>query len=316
MSFYSEYVENVEKKKSQKKTAAIPHEKIPEEPAQAAPAPPDLPAGVGYQQTDLTDIIEIRNVHQSYDDGKIKVFEGLNFLIEDKPDQGQFISILGTSGCGKSTILRYISGLQKPTSGEVLLHGKPRTDKDRVGMVFQQYSSLPWYTVYENVELALKYKNIPKAERKDKVMQMIELMGLAGHEGKYAQYPSLSGGQLQRVAIARSLVAQPDILLMDEPFGALDIKTRLDMQDLLAKIWLEIHPTIIFVTHDISEAVYLGDDIFVMKSKPGEFVYHHHVKLPLYREREMKYTPYFNDLVRQIEGEMLDLEGKFGKKEG
>lgn len=327
MSFYQEYLDSVQKKRKTGKENKVSFdvdidEKEKKSAKEEASFEVDIDKpenkkkssegqskkGLKPENSDLPDIIELSNVHQTYDDGNVVVFNGLNFLVEDKPEQGQFIGILGTSGCGKSTILRYISGLQKPTAGEVLLHGVPRKDENRVGMVFQQYSSLPWYTVYENVELALRYQNIPDKEREDKVMHMIELVGLAGHEKKYAQYPILSGGQLQRVAIARSLVAQPDILLMDEPFGALDIKTRLSMQDLLAKIWLEIHPTIVFVTHDISESVYLSDEIFVMKANPGEFVYHHHVDLPLEREREMKYTPYFNSLVREIEHEMLELE--------
>ena len=171
--------------------------------------------------------------------------------------------ILGTSGCGKSTVLRYIAGLQKPTAGSVLINDKEVSEDNRVAMVFQQYSSLPWLTVLDNVSLALEFKGISDKEKKAKALEMIELVGLAGHENKYAQYPTLSGGQLQRVAIARSLIANPEILLMDEPFGALDINTRLQMQDLLTGLWHKFHPTIIFVTHDISEAVYLGDDIFL-----------------------------------------------------
>ena len=133
-------------------------------------------------------------------------------------------------------------------------------------MVFQQYSSLPWMTVLENVGLALKFQGVSKDERNERAMELIRLVGLEGHEYKYAQYPTLSGGQLQRVAIARSLLASPEILLMDEPFGALDIKTRLSMQDLLTNIWHQFQSTIVFVTHDISEAVYLADDIYIMKT--------------------------------------------------
>ena len=136
-------------------------------------------------------------------------------------------------------------------------------------------------------------------------MEMIELVGLAGHEQKFAQYPTLSGGQLQRVAIARSLLANPDILLMDEPFGALDINTRLQMQELLARIWNEIHPTVIFVTHDISEAVYLADDIYIMKPPPSLFIEHIDVDLPLHRDREMKRDPRYTELVRHVEDTML-----------
>lgn len=250
-------------------------------------------------------IIHLKQISQSYDGGETFIIKDLEFLVEDKPAQGQFVVILGMSGCGKSTLLRYIAGLQNPTAGEVLIHGKPISDEKRVSMVFQQYSSLPWMSVLDNVGLALRYQGIAEKERKDKAMEMIELVGLAGHENKFAQYPTLSGGQLQRVAIARSLLANPEILLMDEPFGALDISTRLQMQDLLARIWLKFHPTVIFVTHDIAEAVYLGDDIYIMKSAPSRFVEHINVDLPFNRTRETKRDPHFVELVHEVEDRMV-----------
>lgn len=260
-----------------------------------------------FPDTENANIVELRNISQSYDGGQSFIIQDLDFMIEDKPAQGQFVVILGMSGSGKSTILRYIAGLQKPTSGEVLLHGKPLDDSKRVGMVFQQYSSLPWMTVLENVALALKFKGMEDKERKDRAMEMIEMVGLSGHEDKFAQYPTLSGGQLQRVAIARSLLANPEILLMDEPFGALDINTRLQMQDMLAKIWLKFHPTVIFVTHDITEAVYLGDDIYIMKSRPSQFVEHINVDLPFHRSRETKRDPHFVELVHEVEDKMIEV---------
>lgn len=250
-------------------------------------------------------IIELKDIHQSYEEGRVQVIQGLNLVIEDKPAQGQFIVILGMSGCGKSTLLRYIAGLQTPTSGKVLIGGNSVDKSHRASMVFQQYSSFPWYTVLDNVALALRLKGIGKEEREVKAMEMIRMVGLEGHEYKYAQYPTLSGGQLQRVAIARSLMANSEILLMDEPFGALDIKTRLQMQELLLEIWNKLHPTIIFVTHDISEAVYLGDEIFIMKAPPSTIVEHIHVDLPLTRSREMKRTAKFNDLVQSVEDAMV-----------
>lgn len=257
------------------------------------------------KDTELRNIIELKNIQQTYNNGETVILKDLNFLIEDKPAQGQFVVILGMSGCGKSTILRYIAGLQEPTEGTVHVNGKPVSSENRVSMVFQQYSSLPWMTVLDNVGLALNYKGVSKKERDEKAMELIELVGLAGHEHKYAQYPMLSGGQLQRVAIARSLIANSDVLLMDEPFGALDIQTRILMQDLLADIWNKFHPTIIFVTHDISEAVYLGDDIYIMKSAPSRFVEHIKVDLPLKRSRETKRDPRFVDLVREVEDRMV-----------
>ncbi len=260
-----------------------------------------------FTDTEHANIIELKKVSQSYDGGQSYVIKDLDFLVEDKPAQGQFVVILGMSGSGKSTILRYIANLQQPTSGEILIHDKPLTKDRRVGMVFQQYSSLPWMTVLDNVALALQYQGISEQERHEKAMEMIALIGLKGHEYKFAQYPTLSGGQLQRVAIARSLLADPEILLMDEPFGALDINTRLQMQDLLADLWLKFHPTVIFVTHDISEAVYLGDDIYILKSAPSHFVEHIKVDLPFHRTRELKRDPKFVELVRTVEDKMIDV---------
>lgn len=260
-----------------------------------------------FQDTDKANIVELKNIGQSYDGGENWIIKDFNMLIENKPNQGQFICVLGVSGCGKSTVLRYIAGLQKPTEGEVFLNGKPRTEQDRIGMVFQKYSSLPWMTVLENVALGLKYKGVARKEREARAMEIIEKVGLKGHEGKYAQYPTLSGGQLQRVAIARSLLVNPQILLMDEPFGALDINTRLRMQNMLKDIWAEIHPTIIFVTHDIAEAVYLAEDIFIMKSVPSQIIHHLKVDLPLIRDRSVKRDPRFIEMVYDIEDKMINL---------
>lgn len=253
----------------------------------------------------LDNIIELRGIGQSYDGGQNWIIRDFDLLIEDKPAQGQFVVILGMSGSGKSTVLRYISGLQKPTEGQVLVKGKPIDDKTHISMVFQQYSSLPWMTVLDNVGLALRYQGVAKKERDERAMEMIKLVGLEGQEKKYAMYPTLSGGQLQRVAIARSLIANPEILLMDEPFGALDIKTRIQMQELLLDIWEKFNSTIIFVTHDVSEAVYLGDDIYIMKSAPSFIVEHIPVDLPIPRKRDIKRDPHFMDLVHEVEDLMI-----------
>lgn len=256
-------------------------------------------------QLAFDNVIELCDISQSYDGGKNWIIKDLNLIIEDKPGQGQFSVILGMSGSGKSTLLRYIAGLQKPTSGEVLIRNKAVSDKQRVSMVFQQYSSLPWMTVLDNVGLALRYQGMTKADRDEKAMEMIKLVGLDGHEKKYAQYPSLSGGQLQRVAIARSLLANADILLMDEPFGALDIKTRLQMQDLLLGIWEKFQSTIVFVTHDIAEAVYLAEDIYILKAQPSQVVEHIKVDLPSQRNRDTKRNPRYTELVHHVEDTMM-----------
>jgi len=264
--------------------------------------------GVPFVNTPLPDLIELKNINMTYDGGKSFIIKDLNLLIEDKPNQGQFVVILGLSGCGKSTLLRFMCGLQQPTSGEVLIRGKVRDKNTRIGMVFQQYSSFQWLSVLDNVALGLQYKGVNKKERYEKAMEMIQVVGLDGHEKKYAKSPTLSGGQLQRVAIARSLVADPEILLMDEPFGALDLNTRLQMQDLLCEIWTKLQSTIVFVTHDLPEAVYLGDDICIMRACPGRIVENISVDLPLARDREIKRTSKFMDIVNMVEGKMIAIQ--------
>ena len=264
--------------------------------------------GIDFKNTTLPDIVELKHINISYDGGKNYVIKDLNFLVEDKPGQGQFVVILGLSGCGKSTLLRLICGLQEPTSGQILIKGKLKEKSNRIGMVFQQYSSFPWLSVLDNVALGLKYKGVSEKNRHEKAMEIIKLVGLDGHEKKYSKYPTLSGGQLQRVAIARSLVADPEILLMDEPFGALDLNTRLQMQDLLCEIWTKLQSTIIFVTHDLPEAVYLGDDVYIMRACPGMIVEKIKVDLPLNRDRNIKRTPRFTNLVNTIENRMIDIQ--------
>jgi len=261
------------------------------------------------------DVIELKGIEKSYGEGDDKkvIIENFNFLIERNENvvngirRNQFKTILGPSGCGKSTILRMIAGLSKPTNGEILIDGKPLEENPNVGMVFQKYSNFPWLTVLENVALGLKFKGVDEEERNQKAIEMIKLVGLEGHENKFAQYPTLSGGQLQRVAIARSLVSSPNILLMDEPFGALDVKTRLQMQDLLVKIYETINPTIVFVTHDIQEAVYLSDDIYIMGTAPSKFIKHYNIELPFNREG-IKRNPMFNKIVEGIEDFMMSIK--------
>ena len=261
------------------------------------------------------DVIELQGVEKSYGVGDKKkvIIKDFNFLIERNSNvvngvrQKQFKTILGPSGCGKSTVLRMIAGLTEPSDGKVIIDGKEIIGNPNIGMVFQKYSNFPWLTVLENVALGLKLKGINKAERKETAMEMIQLVGLDGHEDKYAQYPTLSGGQLQRVAIARSLVSSPNILLMDEPFGALDVKTRLQMQDLLVKIYETVNPTIIFVTHDIQEAVYLSDDIYIMGTAPSKFIMHYDIALPFNRTG-IKRDPKFNQIVEQIEDFMMSIK--------
>jgi NitT/TauT family transport system ATP-binding protein len=258
---------------------------------------------VEFVNTALPDIIELKNIVQKFGD-KV-VLDGFNLLIEDYPNQGEFVVVLGKSGCGKSTFLRYLAKLQAPTSGEVLINGKPI--ETPVPMVFQKFSNLPWLTVLENVMLPLQLKGVPYKEQKEKAMEMIQLVDLEEHINKFAQDTILSGGQMQRVAIARSLVADPRVILMDEPFGALDIHTRFKMQILLAKVWEKLQSTVIFVTHDIQEAVFLGDDIYIMDSNPGVIVNHFHVDLPIHRTREIKKEMKYINLVNEIDDTLFAL---------
>ena len=259
---------------------------------------------IKFTNTQLPDIIELRTVSQTYDDGKTWIIKDLNLLIEDKPDQGQFVVILGMSGCGKSTLLRYIAGLQTPSSGHVLIHERLRSE-EAISMVFQQYSSLPWRTVLRNITLPLELKGIDLEDAEKRAMDMIRTVGLSGHEKKFAQYPILSGGQLQRVAIARSLISNPEIILMDEPFGALDTNTRFKMQLMLAELWDNLKCTVIFVTHDIQEAVFLGDDIYIMSTNPAKIVDHIGIDLPFHRDRDTKRSKRFTELVQKVEDALL-----------
>lgn len=182
--------------------------------------------------------------------------------------KGEFISIVGPSGCGKSTLLDIIAGLAKPSEGEIYIDNKLITgpDLDR-GIVLQGYALFPWRTVRHNVEFGLEIKGVPKTQRKDISQKFIELVGLKGFEDRYPY--ELSGGMKQRVAIARALAYDPEVLLMDEPFAAVDAQTRETLQDELLRIWEETHKTIIFVTHSIEEAVLLSDRVAVMSANPG-----------------------------------------------
>ena len=259
-----------------------------------------------------SDIINLVNINQVYKDHTPAnvVFKDFNLDIKDIKDAGQFITLMGKSGCGKSTLLRYISGLQVPTSGEVYIYGKKRTEKDRIPMVFQQYTSFEWKTVLQNVALPLILKGVPKDEANDKAMDMIKIVGLDGHENKWAKYPILSGGQLQRVAIARNLVVNPQILLMDEPFGALDTVTRKQIQVFLRSLFenAKIDPTVVFVTHSESEAVFLSSDIYILDSGPANIRHHMKIDLPEHRTDSIRYSTEFTDYSNKLGALLEDLK--------
>jgi NitT/TauT family transport system ATP-binding protein len=243
-------------------------------------------------------VLELKNVSKTFVNPDGKAFQAIrdvDLSIKDEPEVGEFRVFLGPSGCGKSTILNIVAGLFPPTTGQALLRGQSITGPgpDR-GMVFQSYSSYPWLTVLDNVAFGLKLRGVARDERERVARGWIKKVGLEGTEQKYPG--QLSGGMRQRVAIARTLAVKPQIILMDEPFGALDVQTRLGMQNLINEIWEEIEGTILFVTHDIAEAVYLADKIHILSAGPGSIVDEITVDLPLHRTEDLKTSRKFREL--------------------
>ncbi|MCX7781709.1 MAG: ABC transporter ATP-binding protein [Negativicutes bacterium] len=245
----------------------------------------------------MTAKLIVENVSKVFGDKNTTVtaLENTGFAVA----ANEFITILGPSGCGKSTILKVIAGLEEPSSGRVLLDGREikGPGKDR-GMVFQSYTLFPWLTVQQNIEFGLDVAGRPKAERQDIAGHYLEKIGLKGFEKAYPN--QLSGGMKQRVAIARALANDPQVLLMDEPFGALDAQTRAVMQELLVNVWEETHKTILFVTHDIDEAIFLGDTIYVMTARPGRIKARIAVPLSRPRSYEVKLSAVFTDLKKEV----------------
>jgi ABC-type nitrate/sulfonate/bicarbonate transport system, ATPase component len=226
----------------------------------------------------------------------------ISFDIVDKPGVGEVVVFLGPSGCGKSTILKAVAGLLPPTKGEILVDGKPVTDvgRDR-GMVFQAYTSFGWMTVRENVEYGLKIRGVSKKERQEQSDKYLKAVGLYEFADRYPK--DLSGGMKQRVAIARTLINKPRVVLMDEPFGALDPQTRWGMQGLLLDVSRSEDNTILFVTHDVSEAVYLADTVYVLSARPARIL--HKVDVPYFPVRDiaLKSASEF----RNVEKKLLDM---------
>jgi len=260
--------------------------------------------------------ISIHNVSRTFRSPKgesIEALKDINLEVEDAfspagRDIGEFRVLLGPSGCGKSTLLRMVAGLDRPDTGEILVNGQPvqGPGKDR-GMVFQKYTSLPWLTVKENIGYGLKINGVPPEQRKETVEHLLKAVGLTEFAEVYPE--TLSGGMQQRVAIARTLALRPSVILMDEPFGALDAQTRSEMQQLLLQIWDETACTILFVTHDVEEAVYLADRIFIMSSHPGTIV--EDVQVPFDRPRDLalKEKGEFHDLQHYVLGSLKRAPG-------
>ena len=217
--------------------------------------------------------------------------------------KNDFVTILGPSGCGKSTMLRIVAGLDSPTSGRVLLDGRPveGPGADR-GMVFQSYTLFPWLTIEQNIRFGLRERGMPEAQQKERAAYFIAKVGLRGFEQHFPK--QLSGGMQQRTAIARALANDPKILLMDEPFGALDNQTRVLMQELLLGIWESERKTVLFVTHDIDEAIFMANRVAVFSARPGRIKTELAVDLPHPRHYTIKTSPEFMDLKARLTEEI------------
>jgi NitT/TauT family transport system ATP-binding protein len=268
-----------------------------EHPAAPAEAPPH--------------VVQFDHVTKTYDDG-FTAIKDVSFTVPDLPGKGEFVAILGPSGCGKSTILRLISGLRPqypPTAGQVFVGGRTveRPGADR-GMVFQDYTAFENRTVLDNVAFGLECRGVAKRERYERARDWISRVGLDPARDAEKFPHQLSGGMRQRVAIARSLILGPKIILMDEPFGALDPATRLRMQDLLVSLWRDLEATVFFVTHSIEEAVYLGDRAYVFSAAPGTLLKEVAVPPPDRPAHMMQREPAFLEVVFSLRDMVEKLE--------
>jgi NitT/TauT family transport system ATP-binding protein len=266
-------------------------------------------------------VVEFRGVEKTFAAGTRRAFTAIkdvDFVIEDHPGRGEFVALVGPSGCGKSTVLNLIQGFRDvypPTRGEVRVRGKVVTGpgRDR-GMIFQRYSSFPHLTVLENVTFGLELepdRPLPRREREALALGWIERVGLGGHEHKYPH--QLSGGQQQRVAIARSLVVKPRIILMDEPFSALDEPTRIEMQRLTTELWHDIEATVLLITHSLTEAVYLGDRVWIMSRNPGRIAYRFEDNIPPTHDAdplEVQASPEFELALREVSAAFREIEAQ------
>lgn len=243
--------------------------------------------------------VEVRDLDVQFGmkDAVIQAVKDVSFNVQPS----EFVSLIGPSGCGKSTLLSIVAGFVKPTSGAALLDGvaitKPGLDR---GVVFQQYSLFPWLTVRRNVEFGLRMAGVPRSKREVNARTLLSLAGLLSFENHYPD--QLSGGMKQRIGIVRALATSPQVLLMDEPFGALDTQTRVVMQEILTNMWQRFRISVLFITHDIEEAIFLSDRIYVMTARPGRIKAEITVPLPRPRKTGMTETPQFMKLVHELKG--------------
>jgi len=250
-------------------------------------------------------IANLRKAYRSTDGGEVLALDGVTLAVH----AAEFVTIVGPSGCGKSTLLYILGGFIAPSAGDVLVDGAPITGPgvDR-GVVFQEYALFPWLTVMQNITYGLEMKGLPRAERETIARRYVKLIGLEGFEGRFPR--ELSGGMKQRVALARTLAYEPDILLLGEPFGALDAQTRGLMQDELLRIWEATRKCVVLITHDVSEAVYLSQRVCVMSRRPGRILAEFPVHLDRGGRREdvilsPAYTEIRNRVWLEVRGEVL-----------
>ncbi|MCL6640965.1 MAG: ABC transporter ATP-binding protein [Candidatus Rokubacteria bacterium] len=241
--------------------------------------------------------IEVREVWKEFvkRGRRVEVLQAVDFAVEPN----EFAAVLGPSGCGKSTLLNMVAGFDRPTRGTVRAHGRPvEGPHPSRGVVFQEPALFPWYTVLDNITFGPRTLGRPAAEYRSRADALIEQVGLRGFESHYPA--ELSGGMKQRVSLARVLVMQPEILLMDEPFGSLDAQTRTLMHELLLSVWERYHQTVLFITHDVEEALLLADSVSVMTARPGRIKKRLVVDLPRPRTLELTTSPVFNALKREV----------------